>query len=109
VPCGGSTLLFIAGQVAAVAEQETLNEFRRQVKCCYEQMRTIIEAAGGRLGDLVQTTAYLTDIARLRELASGRADFVGQTPPVSTVVEVAWLARPDLMIEIDGVAVLSQT
>jgi len=108
VPCAASTLLFIAGQVAPVAEEETPNEFRRQVTCCYEQMRTIIEAANGELGELVQTTAYLTDIANLPELASVRADFVGHTPPASTVVEVAALARPDLLVEIDGIAVLSQ-
>lgn len=108
VPVGDSTLLFIAGQVAPAVENDAPNDLRWQVACCYEQIKVIIEAAGGQITDLVQTTAYLTDIAFLADVAAVRADFVGDPPPASTVVEVAALARPDLLFEIEGIAVFGR-
>jgi 2-iminobutanoate/2-iminopropanoate deaminase len=106
VPVGNLSLLFIAGQVAPVAASPAADELARQVRCCYAQIRTIIEAAGGRMGDLVQTTGYLTDIGHLAEVAAVRAEFVGDPPPASSVVEVAALARQDLLFELDGMAVI---
>jgi enamine deaminase RidA (YjgF/YER057c/UK114 family) len=58
--------------------------------------------AGATPGDVVRTRTYVTDIARWREVAAVHAEVFGEIRPAATVVEVAALIEPGLLMEIEA-------
>ena len=66
-----------------------------------------VESVGGSTADLVKTTTFITDIKHVPALRDIRARYLAKAqPPANTLVAVSSLARPELLIEIEGVAVL---
>uniref|UniRef100_UPI0031D15623 Rid family hydrolase n=1 Tax=Mycobacterium sp. TaxID=1785 RepID=UPI0031D15623 len=58
--------------------------------------------AGAALSDVVRTRVYVTDIARWRDVAAVHAEVFGQIRPAATMVEVAALIEPGLLVEIEA-------
>ena len=73
----------------------------------FENLQTALAAARAEWSHLVKITIYVTD-ARFRDpITDVRRRYLGSPVPVtSTFVVVAGLALPELLVEIDGVAVL---
>jgi enamine deaminase RidA (YjgF/YER057c/UK114 family) len=71
----------------------------REVLCRIEAALT---KAGAALDDVVRTRIYVTDIARWREVAAVHADIFGEIRPAATMVEVAALITPGLLVEIEA-------
>ena len=66
-----------------------------------------LAGAGGSLDDVVKTTTFVTDQKHVPALREIRAKYLNRNrPPANTLVVVSSLARPDLLIEIEAVAVL---
>lgn len=65
-----------------------------------------LREAGASLKDVVQTRLYLTDISRWREVARAHAEAFAQVRPASLMVEVKALADPEMLVEIEAVAVI---
>ena len=65
-------------------------------------------SAGVGPNDLVKTTTYVTDIDEFFRHPEVRAEIFGQSLPTSTTVEVRRLSHPDLMVEIEAIAVIDQ-
>ena len=63
-------------------------------------------AEGGDLHNLVKVTVYTTDMRYFDAISEVRRRYFTSDLPTSTIVEVARLAQPDLLIEIESVAVL---
>ena len=63
-----------------------------------------MEAAGGTMGDVVKVIIYVTDIARREEVWRARREFFQGNFPVSTLVQVAALARSTIKVEIEAIA-----
>ncbi|MDB5993838.1 MAG: endoribonuclease [Pseudomonas sp.] len=70
------------------------------------KVRTLVEAAGGHVGNIYRLTVYLTAIADKDEVGRARRDFfAGQALfPTSTLVEVSALVFPELRVEIEASA-----
>lgn len=72
---------------------------------------TIIGAAlgelGGSISDVVATRMFVTDITRTEELSAAHQEVFAENPPAASLVEVAKLVHPDLLIEIEAEAVIS--
>ena len=49
---------------------------------------------------------YLTDITRIRDYMRIKSEFLEGPQPASTAIEVKALARPELMIEVEAIAVV---
>ncbi|MDA0563302.1 RidA family protein [Streptomonospora sp. S1-112] len=110
----GSTMVFLAGQVARDAEGRRIGEgdLAAQAERCYLNVGTALAAAGGSFDDVVKLTVYAVDwsldkMPLLMEGASRAAAALGTAalPPV-TLVGVAALGEPDLLVEVEAVAVL---
>ena len=54
------------------------------------------------LSDVVRTRIYVTDISRWREIAAVHAEVFGDIRPAATMVEVAALIAPELLVEIEA-------
>lgn len=99
----------ISGQVALKdGEVVGVGDISVQAQQVFENLKTILEAAGGSLDDLVETTTFVTDRALLGPVNEVRTQYLtGEVPPTSTLIVVAGLARPDFLVEISAVAELS--
>ena len=77
-----------------------------QARAVLARIKHLVEAAGGGMSDVAKITVYVTDISRRPEIGKARADFFPGTKPCSTMVEVKGLVTPDLLVEIDALAIL---
>lgn len=71
-----------------------------------KKIQHYLEQAGAQMAHVVQTRAYLTDFSRIAEFARAHREFFGDVRPVNTTVEISRLAHPDMLVEIEAVAVI---
>ena len=105
----GGRMVFVAGQLSRNAQGNTVGrgDMRAQIRQVAENVRAALAAAGAKPSDLVMTTTYVTDIDEFFKHVDVRTEMFGPEPPTSTTVEVRKLAHPDLMVEMNAVAVVS--
>ncbi|GAA0234019.1 RidA family protein [Cryptosporangium japonicum] len=110
----GATHVFVSGQVARDADGARVgeNDLAAQTEQAYLNLSTALGAAGATLNDVAKVTIYVVDWAPekmpLFLEGVGRAfATLGAAPvPAVTLIGVAALAEPDLLIEIEATAVL---
>jgi 2-iminobutanoate/2-iminopropanoate deaminase len=109
----GSRIVYISGQVAWNARGELVGEddFRGQFLRVYENLRSVVEGAGGAMENIVQLRTYLAAQRDLPTFIAIRNELYPQIfprgeYPTSTIVVVAGLADPHLLLEVEAVAVL---
>jgi len=102
----GNTI-YVAGQTAS-EDQGVVGpgDIRVQARTAFERIRTILEAAGASMKDVVKTTVYVTDMRYRDAFGEVRQEFWPSDPPASTLVQIAGLATPGALIEIDVIAVV---
>jgi enamine deaminase RidA (YjgF/YER057c/UK114 family) len=102
---------YIAGQVAFDSTGQLVGsgDFRAQAERVYQNLRRALTSVGGSLEDVVKTTTFITDLKNLPTLREVRAQTSRSgRPPANTLVVVSSLARPELLIEVEAIAVLRQ-
>jgi enamine deaminase RidA (YjgF/YER057c/UK114 family) len=72
-----------------------------QAKTTFSKIHGMVEAAGGKMDDIVEMTIYVTDIKQRKEVWRAREEFFSGDFPCSTLVEVKGLAVPELLVEIN--------
>lgn len=77
-----------------------------QAREIFTRIRHLIEAAGGKMDDIVRVQIYVTDMREREEVWRARREFFSGDFPVSTLVEISKLADPGMKVEIDAVAIL---
>jgi len=107
----GVTILLISGTASVDEQGRTLHagDFGAQTWRTYQNITALLEAEGATWKDVVRTTCYLRDIERdYAEFNAIRSQFFqaqGLNPlPASTGIQ-AILCRPDLLIEIEAMAI----
>ncbi|MCF2528081.1 RidA family protein [Yinghuangia soli] len=110
----GSRMVFLAGQVARDADGNKVGEgdFAAQVEQAFLNVNTAITAIGGTFEDVAKLTVYVVDWTAdkmpLLGEGIGRAAAKAGIDPVKpiTLLGIATLAEPDLMVEVEAIAVL---
>ena len=74
----------------------------RQTRTCIEIIKAAVEAAGGRLEDIIRTRIMLTDIDQWQEAARAHGEFFGDIRPASTFVEVSRFIDKDWLVEMEA-------
>lgn len=77
-----------------------------QAHAIFAKIKHLMEAAGGRMDDIVKVVIYVTDIKRREEVWQARREFFSGDFPVSTLVEVRALAAPELLVEVEAMGIL---
>ena len=102
----GNTI-YVSGQLARDAHDRIEGDMAAQTRRCIANIRVILEAAGARLEHVVKITAYMTDMRLAPQAWAVREEFFAANPPASTGVQVAALTRPEALIEIEAVAMIT--
>ena len=71
-----------------------------------QNIKQLIEEAGGKMEHLVKLVVYLTDVRHREAVYRTMGEYIKGVHPVSTGVVVTALARPDWLVEIDATAVI---
>ena len=106
----GGTTIYLAGHTGYQDERgETYpNDFSGQVRVAFERMRKTLEAAGGKLDDVVTMTVFVTDMANGTRFTQLRKEFFQEDRyPASALIGIKELARPEMMIEIQAIAAVN--
>ena len=100
--------LYIAGQVAQDVDGKLVGrgEFEVQVRQVYENLKNIVQEAGGTLQNIVKMTTFLTHFSYIETYRSVRNQFFPEPCPPNTLLIIESLALPDYMIEVEAIAVL---
>ena len=72
-------------------------------------VREALERAGFTLADVVRTRMFVTDISRWEEIGRAHGEFFGDVRPASSMVQVAALIDPAMLVEIEADAVRGQS
>jgi enamine deaminase RidA (YjgF/YER057c/UK114 family) len=105
---GGRTI-WLAGQVAAEdgAGRSLAADFDGQVREVFARLGRTLEEAGGRLADIVTMTVFITDARLGDRFTQLRREIFGDNYPASALITVAGLARPEMLVEVQGIAVVA--
>ena len=103
----GNTL-YIAGQVAQDADGNLVGrgDFETQVRQVCENLKSIMEEAGGTLQNIVKKTTLLTHYSYIDTYRRIRNEYFPEPCPPNTLLIIDSLALPEYMVEVEAVAVL---
>ena len=97
---GGKTV-WLAGQTATVdnSGKSLAGDFEGQTRQIFKLLNATLEKAGGKLGDMVQMTVFITDVRYGDRLTQIRREIFGDNFPGSALITITGLANPDAKIE----------
>ncbi len=98
-------VIYVAGQIGITDEGP--NDFESQVDRSFDNLIAVLEAAGGKVEDVVKITLLIKnhDDQKLQYLVTKRRQVFGENPPASTLIPVPALALESLEFEIDAIVV----
>ena len=105
----GDRTVYISGQTARDDKSNVVGagDVKKQAAKVFENLRVAVEAAGGSMDDVAKITTYVVDLKPDDRLWIG--EMVKKhfpKPPAHTLVGISALAVPELLIEVEAVAVL---
>ena len=105
---GGKTI-WVAGHTGAVdaAGKSLAGDFDAQCRQTFRNIEKTLAEAGAKLADLVTMTVFLIDSRYTTRMTELRSEIFGEDFPASAAITVAGFAQPEMMIEIQCVAVIA--
>ena len=103
------TMIFLRGQCPQdldTAADIGSHDAAEQTHKVMQNIRQLIEEAGGRMEHLCKVVVYLTDVRHREAVYRVMGEYIKGVHPVSTGVMVTALARPSWLVEIDATAVI---
>ena len=100
-------LVFVSGQVAWNDRGEVVGRgsVGEQTEIVFENLKRALEAAGSGLDLLARFTVYLTDRDHIADFRKVRDEALAGVGAASTLVVVSGLADPELLVEVDAIAI----
>lgn len=105
----GDRIVFISGQTARDEKSNivAVGDVRKQAEKVFENLRVAIESAGGSMADIAKITTFVVGLKPDDRVWIG--EMVKKhfpKPPAHTLVGISALAAPELLVEIEAIAVL---
>ncbi len=99
-------LIFVSGQASLDLEGNVVaGDFETQARRSIENLSLVLRAGGSGLDKLVKVNIYVTDISKFDVVMQLRQEFFTKPYPADTICEVKSLALPELLFEIEAVAI----
>src|SRR5262245_33032292 len=103
-------LVFISGMTARRADGSIagIGDIEAQTKQVCENLKSAVEAAGGKMDDIVRVDVYVRNMEHFDQIHKVRREYFKAPAPASTMVEICKMTSPDYLIEINAIAVLPE-
>jgi len=100
--------VFVAGTTAAQPDGSAYggSDVYLQARRCFEVIEAALREAGAELRHVVRTRMFVTDIGQWEAVGRAHGECFRETKPVATMVQVAALINPALLVEIEVDAVI---
>jgi 2-iminobutanoate/2-iminopropanoate deaminase len=104
---GEQTIIWLAGHTGAVTEdgRSLAGDFDSQFHQTFRNIESTLTQCGCKLADIVTMTVFLIDARLTTRMTELRSQLFGNNFPASAAITVAGFARPDIMLEVQCVAV----
>ena len=103
----GARLVLTSGQIGLTADGTVAEGWEAQTRQTFVNLGIALAAAGASWANVVKLTYFVVSTTELPLIRSVRDEFVDLThPPASSLVQVAGLFRPDVLIEIEATAAI---
>ncbi len=108
VEATGGRTIYVSGQIALDKSGALVGkgDLKAQTQQVFANLKSALAASGATLDDVVKVTVFLTDVSELPAFREVRDRYFTREPPASSLVQVSRLVRPELMIEMEAVAVV---
>ncbi len=102
------SLVFVSGLTSRDADGNVVGvgDVKKQTETILENMQIILKDGGGSLEDVTKVTVYIRDMKDFDAIHAVRRRYFKPPLPASTMVEVSMLVSPELLIEIEAIAVI---
>lgn len=102
------SVVFLAGQTGVDDAGEFIShgDFEGEVRLLFDNMRRVMEAAGGSLENVVRITVFIRDMAKIEEFTRIKKEIFGGHSPAQSAIGVSCLALPELTLEVEATAVM---
>ena len=106
IKCGNT--VYVAGQVAWDIEGKLIGkgDFEAQSRMALENLKRVLAAAGAQMTDVVQMNFYIINLEDFAKIRNPYREYFGKYYPCQTLTVIKSLADPDLLIEIQAIAVI---
>lgn len=111
VVTGSGRLVVVSGQVAQDADGALVGvgDPEAQARQVFTNLERCLAAAGATFTDVVKLTWFVTDMTLMPVFRTVRAEFTGSDPlPASSAVQVVALFRPELVLEVEALAIIPE-
>jgi len=100
-------IVFVAGQVSLDKQGNLVakDDIDRQTEQAFRNVELVLREAGCSFDDIVKLTVYLKREEDFFKVTEARKKILGKNFPASTLVQVRSLAYPDLLVEVEAIAV----
>lgn len=101
-------MLYVAGQTSRDTHGNIVckGDVAGQTRQTLDNMKKVIEGAGGRMEDIAKTTVFITDIKNREIVNRVRQEFFKGDPPANTLLVISGLADPAFLVEIEAIVPL---
>ncbi len=100
----GQRWLFTSGIPGLSQKGDLPNNIKEQSVLAWENISTLLKAAGMTVGDIVKVTQYLTQVENIQEYAKIRKCYLCDVKPASTLLITPQLGWPNMLVEVEVIA-----
>lgn len=100
--------IYVSGQTSVDADGNVLHkgDMKAQSQLTFRNIAAVLAEAGATMADVVKVTCFVTDVDLYPGYAEARAEAFPQNPPASATVSTPGLVHPDMLVEVEAVAVV---
>ena len=107
IPIGDKELIFLTGQQAIGSDGQAVypDDPAKQTEFIFERINSLLTETEASLKNVVKVVIYVTNMEDFGKISPVRNKYLGESRPVSTLVEVSRLTIPGCKVEIDVTAI----
>lgn len=108
VEVSGGRTLYVSGQIALDQAGAVVGkgDLKAQTVQVFENLKAALASSGATFEHVVKLTVFMTDVSEIQTFRDVRDRYLSGALPASSLVQVVRLARPELLIEVEAVAVV---